>query len=80
MSAWLAKGSLRQYKKPSAFAIKPKGSLITHADMDVRAPSGLLSNPLICSTNINLPDISRHLALYFLFILLYFYGTIKAHV
>jgi hypothetical protein len=40
MSAWLDKSILRQRKKPTAFVVYPKGLLITHADMEVRAPSG----------------------------------------
>jgi hypothetical protein len=39
MSAWLVKCILRQSKKPSAFAVNPKYLLITHADMEVRAPN-----------------------------------------
>jgi len=39
MSAWFIKRILRQRKKHTTFVVNPKGSLTTHADMDVRAPS-----------------------------------------
>jgi hypothetical protein len=39
MSAGFDKRILRQSKKHTAFVVNPKALLITHADMDVRAPS-----------------------------------------
>jgi hypothetical protein len=59
MSAWLDKDILRQSKKHPAFVVNPKALLITHADMDVRAPSEMF----IFSIAISLVAIQQQMAI-----------------